>query len=109
MLFEPKALHIYAIQPLPSRFAQFANFAPPLNVPARNIVCTRNLVNVSTSLDSAALFPGVGVDDMFVIVNAFDLTDKSLDLPTRIGRTLATAGASITAWPVPLIHSLPIM
>jgi hypothetical protein len=46
---------------------------------------------------------------MFVIVNAFDLTDKSLDLPTRIGRTLATAGASITAWPVPLIHSLPIM
>ena len=42
------------------------------------------------------LLLGVGVDDMFVIVNAYDQVDKSLDLPTRMGRTLATAGASIT-------------
>lgn len=42
------------------------------------------------------LLLGVGVDDMFVIVNSYDLVDKSLDLPTKIGKTLATAGASIT-------------
>ena len=42
------------------------------------------------------LLLGVGVDDMFVIVNSYDLVDPTLDLPTRIGRTMATAGASIT-------------
>jgi len=44
------------------------------------------------------LLLGVGVDDMFVIVNSYDLVDpaRQLDLPTRIGRTLASAGASIT-------------
>ena len=42
------------------------------------------------------LLLGVGVDDMFVIVNAYDHVDKSLDLPTKMGKTMATAGASIT-------------
>jgi len=42
------------------------------------------------------LLLGIGVDDMFVIVNSYDLVDKSLDLPTRIAKTLASAGASIT-------------
>ena len=45
------------------------------------------------------LLLGVGVDDMFVIVNAYDLVttrEGHLDLPTRVGKTLSSAGASIT-------------
>ena len=42
------------------------------------------------------LLLGVGVDDMFVIVNAYDLVttrEGHLDLPTRVGKTLSSAGA----------------
>jgi len=42
------------------------------------------------------LLLGIGVDDMFVIVNAYDLTDASQDVRARIAQTLYTAGASIT-------------
>lgn len=44
------------------------------------------------------LLLGVGVDDMFVVVNAYDLEttrDPTQTLPIRIGRCLASAGASI--------------
>ena len=45
------------------------------------------------------LLLGIGVDDMFVIVNAYDLVtarEPDVDLPRRVGLTLASAGASIT-------------
>ena len=45
------------------------------------------------------LLLGMGVDDMFVIVNAYDLVtarEPDVDLPRRVGLTLASAGASIT-------------
>uniref|UniRef100_A0A061RV36 Niemann-Pick C1 protein n=2 Tax=Tetraselmis sp. GSL018 TaxID=582737 RepID=A0A061RV36_9CHLO len=42
------------------------------------------------------LLLGIGVDDMFVIVNAFDNSPEDLEIPKRIGHALATAGSSIT-------------
>lgn len=41
------------------------------------------------------LLLGIGVDDMFVIVNQYDHMDPTLDPATRIGKALASAGASI--------------
>jgi len=38
---------------------------------------------------------GIGVDDSFVIMNAFDRTDPTKSIPERIGDTLASAGVSI--------------
>lgn len=42
------------------------------------------------------LLLGLGVDDMFVIAISYDLTDSSLPIPERLGRSLSHAGASIT-------------
>jgi len=39
---------------------------------------------------------GIGVDDMFIIVNAFQLTDENDDIPKRISHTLSHSGVSIT-------------
>ena len=41
------------------------------------------------------LLLGIGVDDMFVIVNQYDHMDPTLDPATRVGKALASAGASI--------------
>ena len=42
------------------------------------------------------LILGIGVDDMFVIVNAYDLTSEKLPVPERIALALAEAGSSVT-------------
>eukprot|EP00439_Symbiodinium_sp_Y106_P064039 s2194_g10.t1 len=39
---------------------------------------------------------GIGIDDAFVIVNAFDRTDDSLDIPERVGQAMGRVGVSIT-------------
>ncbi|CAG9463465.1 unnamed protein product [Pedinophyceae sp. YPF-701] len=39
---------------------------------------------------------GIGVDDVFVIVNAMDLTDPALPIADRAAEALASAGSSIT-------------
>jgi len=39
---------------------------------------------------------GIGIDDAFVIVNAFDKTDASLDIPERVGQAMGRVGVSIT-------------
>jgi len=39
---------------------------------------------------------GIGVDDCFVLVNAFDNTDRKLPLETRIAEALGHAGVSIS-------------
>mmetsp|Transcript_6492 Transcript_6492/g.22845 ORF Transcript_6492/g.22845 Transcript_6492/m.22845 type:complete len:886 (-) Transcript_6492:378-3035(-) len=41
------------------------------------------------------LLLGIGVDDMFVLVNAVDLTDPKLPVEDRVGKALGTAGMSI--------------
>merc|ERR1719223_1964992 len=38
---------------------------------------------------------GIGVDDSFVIMNAFDHTDPTMDPPRRMAEALSHAGASI--------------
>eukprot|EP00232_Nephroselmis_pyriformis_P018236 CAMPEP_0182899448 /NCGR_PEP_ID=MMETSP0034_2-20130328/28076_1 /TAXON_ID=156128 /ORGANISM="Nephroselmis pyriformis, Strain CCMP717" /LENGTH=896 /DNA_ID=CAMNT_0025033481 /DNA_START=90 /DNA_END=2780 /DNA_ORIENTATION=+ len=42
------------------------------------------------------LLLGIGVDDMFVIVNAFDLTDPNDEIPIRLSKALGLSGTSVT-------------
>ena len=42
------------------------------------------------------LLLGIGVDDMFIIVNAIDQTDPDDDIEDRVGEALSSAGVSIT-------------
>jgi hypothetical protein len=39
---------------------------------------------------------GIGIDNCFVVVTSFALSDKTLPLPERIGSSLAVSGGSIT-------------
>merc|ERR1712012_119090 len=41
------------------------------------------------------LLLGIGVDDMFVITRAYELTDPGLSVEDRISKTMRTAGTAI--------------
>lgn len=42
------------------------------------------------------LMLGIGVDDMFVIVNAYDNASPALPIPQRVAHALAVSGSSVT-------------
>lgn len=50
----------------------------------------------SIAVASFFLILSVGIDDVFIILRAWDRTNTNLDIPQRLSRTLESAGPSVT-------------
>ena len=43
-----------------------------------------------------SLYPGIGLDDLFIIISAWRYTDYTLPVPERVALTFQSAAVSIT-------------